>query len=512
MALTTEQFQAWLEDPTAIRCILVETVANIGGTETQIYLSNHNYVTKANESPANTAYLPIVKTSIKFSESLAVGGTGSSISFGDLSIDNTDGSYDIGLQAAWQGRPINIYVGDPRFPRDDFTLILSGIVYDVSSSSKNSISLQIRDKLEKLNTPITEEYLGNYWKGNIVSTDVFDNPNKEQVKPLIFGEVFNITPVLIDPSTLEYMVHNGPIESIIEVRDNGVPLVPSTGYTVNLTKGTFELLRNPAGTITCSVQGDKNPTYNNTTANIIKHILKNYGNPSVMGAITDSDIDLTNFSAFQAAHPHVVGIYISNKDNMIAVCQELAGSVGAELVVSRTGKFKLLKVDVPSQSSISISDEDIIQNTMSISQKPEITTTVKLGYCKNWTVQDKLLTGIPAAHKDLFSGDWLSKTYTNEAAKTLYRQNKLPEQKNTLLLSDASGQVTAEATRLVNLYGTQRYIYKFTTTIKYLQYAVVGNMLNITHSRFGLQNGAYSQIVSTEIDWDTGDVVMEVLV
>lgn len=510
MALTNDQFQAWLEDPTAIRCMLVEVSANILGTETNLYLSNTQYVTGASDTPANTTYLPVLKTSVKFTENLAINGQGS-LSYGDISIDNTNGEYDSWLNAAWQGRSISIYIGDPKFVRDDFTKIFSGIVSDINSSDRNTINLQLRDIVQRLNAPITDKVLGNYYQGSIVSTSIYDNPNKEQVKPLVFGEVFNITPLLIDPTTLEFMVNDGPIESIIEVRDNGVPLIISSGYTVDLTKGTFKLLNAPAGTITCSVQGDKNPTYNNTVSSIIKRIVKNFGNPSIAGAITDSDIDLTNFSTFETNHPQNVGIYISSKENVISVCQELADSLGAQLVASRTGLLKLLKITIPTTGTSTITDDYILQNSFAVASKPEIMTTSKLGFCKNWTVQDNLLTGIPSSNKDLLAGEWLSKTYTNTAAQTLFKFSALPEQKNTLMLTDSLNHVTAEATRLVNLWSSQRYTYRFTVTSKFLQLQL-GDMITIEHRRFGLSSGKSAQIISSEIDWDTGFMTLEVLI
>jgi hypothetical protein len=504
MALTTQQFQQWLEDPAAVRCILVEATANFSGAETPVYLSNRNYVTSPASTPANTAYLPVLQTSVKFTETLSVDGS-NSMSYGDISIDNTTGEYDYWLQAAWQGRTINIYLGDPKFERADFTLIFSGIISDVSSSGKDSINLQLRDYLETLNQPITESLLGNYFKGNIVDTTIYDNPNKEQVKPLIFGEVFNITPLLMDPTELEFMVHDGAVEQVIEIRDNGVPLL-SEEYVANLTTGTFKLLSSPAGAITCSVQGSKAPVYNTTAASIIKHILKTYITPT---AITDANIDLGNFASFDTAHPQHMGIFISGKDNVLTICQQLAGSVGAQLVVDRSAKFKLLKIVEP-VAGVSITDDDILADTLVVSQKPEIQATYRLGYCKNYTVQTGLLTGIPAEHKDLMSGEWLTASATNQDAETLYKLTGLPEQKDTLLISNSNGEVLAESTRLVDLWRKQRYIYTLTCAANKLT-VKLGDMVTLKHKRFGLGSGTPGQIVSVQIDWDTGYTTLEVL-
>jgi hypothetical protein len=512
MALTTPQFQAWLENPLAIRCILVEVTANISGTETTLYLSNRNYVTGPTDSPANTVYQPVLKSGVSFTEKLELDG-GTSLSFGDIAIDNTNGVYDSWLTAAWQSRPISIYLGDPSFTRDNFTKIFSGLVDDISSSDRNTLNLSLRDVLERLNTPITQTVLGNYFKGNIVATTTYDNANKDQVRPLIFGEVFNITPLLMDPTELEYMVHDGPIERLIEVRDNAVPLTAGVGYQVNLATGTFKLLTNPAGAVTCSVQGDKNTVYNASVQSIIRHIIKTYGNPDILGAVTDSDIEFPTTEFSQTA-----GIYITQKENLLSVCQELANSVGAQLCATRTGKLKLLQITVPAAGGTVITDDDIVQSSLSISQKPTVQSTYRLGYCRNWTVQDRLLTGIPAVHKDFFAQPWISVTSTNETAKNLYKQNTLPEQKDTLLIDntpippETKGTVTLEAERLVALRSVQRYVYRFTTTIKFLQSAILANMITLTHRRFGLSAGAAAQIISSEIDWDTGFITLEVLV
>lgn len=524
MALTAQQFQTWLESPGALRCMLVHVTVNIGGVETTKYLSNRNYVTTTaftdsfgTVTPANTTYEPILKSSVKFTENLETSG-GGSLSYGDIAINNTNGEYDSWLQGAWQGRGISIYIGDVNFARGDFTRIFSGIVADISSSDRNTLNLQLRDILQKLNTPITSNLLGNYYQGAIVATTTYDNPNKEQVKPLVFGEVFNITPLLIDPTRLEFMVHDGPIESIIEVRDNGVPLALTTGYTVDLTKGTFKLLNQPAGTVTCSVQGDKNTIYNTTIVDIIKRIIKNYGNPAIAGAITDSDIDSSNFTAFNTAHPHPVGIFISAKDNVIDVCQRLANSVGAQLVASKAGLLKLLKITVPTTGTTTITDEDIVQYSLSVARKMEVQATYKVGFCKNWTVQENLLTGIPSDNKELMSGEWFSRTHTNTTNQALYKLNALPEQKDTLLITDAKllpadpdGQVLTEAKRLVALWGVQRYTYRLTATSGFFQ-SQLGDMITLKHRRFGLNSGVAAQVVSSEIDWDTGYINLEVLV
>lgn len=504
MALTTEQFQAWLNDPLAIKCILLEVQVYDGTQEKTLYLSNYNYATTATDTPSNTNYLGILKTAIEFTETLSLDGS-ATLSYGDISIDNTNGDYDSWLNYIWTNKSINIYVGDISYPRNNFTLIFSGVVAGVSSSDYNSINIQLRDKLEKLNDAYSDLLLGSYGIKGIL------NPNKDVLVPVTLGEAFNVTPLLVDDSILQYKVHTGPIESIIEVRDNGVPV----NFEANLTTATFILTRQPIGTITCSVQGDKQdvntlgqivPTWTTNAARIVQKILLSNG-------FTTSDIDLDNFNQFALANTQPVGIYLQDRQNIITVCNDLLSSIGAQLAVTRLGKFKLLKIQTPAviSSSTTIDENNILLDSLSISNIIDVSAAVKLGYCYNYTVQESLLTGIPEEHKELYVKDWLTKTVVNETNKSLYNINAEPVQKNTLILSDLNGEVTAEATRLLQLYGVARYVYKM-TCLPSLISVQLGDMVLLKHARFGLVSGKAGQVISASVNWDTGYITLEVLV
>lgn len=757
MALTTAQFQAWLESNSAIRCLLVEVVVNIDGTETLLYLSNRNYNTGPSESPANTHYAPWIQTSLSFNQSLPLDGT-ASLSYGDIAIDNTNGDRDDWLNYIWANREINIYMGDVTFARADFTKIYSGYVSDIASSGRNTLNLSIRDLLQRLNTPVTATLVGG--------TD----QNKEQLRPLVFGEVHNITPVLVDAANLVYMVHNGPIERIIEVRDNGVPLALTTGYTVNLSAGTFTLLKSPAGTITCSVQGERsainhatggvishsystqaltwtrsgttatithtthgfsngasinisassatttiplgvytinvinansysitclspenlvlqsdnlgvspwsgcsatistetyssstfwtlakvsittseyrgqslgtiqagshivkiallagnntnvsvglydetsnswganvdssatilegpgvlgiyagglfnitglsatiptvititrnyltsvsagiyiypgtpnnnvigtsikvaaiqvnkgtspNPYYStttsrgtpsgtntissyaNTVAEIVQIVIQKYGTTPV----TSANIDLATFNTFDTANPQPIGIYLTTNTNVISLCQDLAASVGAQFTSNRQGLVTLLKLDSPTGNGTTrtITDTDILQGSCSIEQKVPVQGVVKLGYCKNWTIQTQLLTGIPEAHKTMLALEYLTATAADNATLLKYNLSAEPQIKNTYLTSNTpTAYVSTEAARLLSLWSTPRFIYKLEGAAKFLTLNL-GDMVSLTHYRFGLQNSKYGQVVSIAVNWDTGRVNLGILV
>lgn len=500
-------FKRWLESADSIKCTLVEVTAYTGSQEETLYLSTRNYVTKSYDIPNNTTYLPILESSVDFTEVLSTDGQ-TSLSYGDVSINNYNGSLDSWIDYVWAGRPIKVYMGDPTADRWSFRCIFAGIVEDISFSGANSINLSIRDKLQRLNMPVSDKLLGNY------GSKFDNNQNKEQIRPLVFGEVHNITPLLVDDVLLQYMVHDGLIERIIEVRDNGVPIE----YVPNLINGTFTLLYPAMGAVTCSVQGDKyyidssgttQLGYVNNIPKIIQRIITGYGSPSE--AITASEMDLVNFDLMATSHPQASGVYISDRSNILEVCQVLATSVGIQLTATRTGKLRLVKLSIPEAGDIIIDDNSIVLNSLQINNKLPVKSSIKLGYCKNWTIQTGILTGVLEEHKSLYTQEYLTKTITDSTVKSMYKHSGEPIQQDTLLLTNIDSQVDIEATRLLNLYKIPRYIYGVTCTSN-LMYVSLGDMVNLYHYRFGLSGGKYGQIVSVSIDWDTGTTKLEVLV
>lgn len=486
---------AWLNDPTAIRCLLVEAVANVSGTETNFYLSSKGYVTGAADAPANTVYLPGVAGGINVSEEITLDGS-ASMAYGDVEFYNVAGERDNWLDYVWSNRSIKVYLGDIHWPRADFQLIFDGVISDVDSKSRDRINLKIRDKLERLNSPVSDVKLG----GAIANAD--------NLIPLTFGEVFNVTPLLSNPATLEYQVHNGKIERIIEVRDNGVPI---TSYTNALATGKFTLTSAPAGVITASVQGFKyanfEETYNNTVEKIIEDIVLNYGKAATRFYLADLDTD--NLYNFNGVNQQPVGVYINGRENVITVIQQLAASIGAVAVMSRLGKLQLLKITFPPTGTpTAITNTDIVEDSLRLVTRVDVTSSVKLGYCKNWTVQNGLQTGIPEDHKDLLSQEFITITRTNNVVSALYKLDAEPIQRDTLLLSTADAN--AEADRHMEIFKTPRTVFGFEMLSNGL-FLKLGDAVTLTHARFGLSAGKTGTVIKLQPDWMTSRVYVEVI-
>lgn len=490
--ITDVQYAAWLKDQAAIRCVLVEVdVGTTGGVVTR-YLSNKAYVTASGDTPFNTAYIPRISTGVKFTRSLALDGTVST-SYGDLQLTNVDGSLDSWLTDYWSNRSIRIYIGDVQWARSDFRLGFSGITTGIDTAARSVVNIKISDKLQRLNTPASTVKLGG--SSSLADTCI----------PVLFGECSNIAPLLIDHTINKYQVHNGPIEGIFEVRDNGIPVA----YTQDAAHGTFTLTNAPYGTITCSAQGAKPAgVYTNTVAGIIQLMVTAYGLASQM--FISSELNSTVFTAFNTANPQPVGVYLTNRENVLDICTQLAASVGARVVVDSTGLLSIVKLSLPqSTGGTAITSADMVDRSLEIAQLAPVVAAIKIGYCKNWTVQSTVAGGVDATAATLYGLEYLTVTRTDSAAAANYNLYTDPVEDDGLLL--VGTDAIAEATRRLNMFSTQRKILKY-SGFYHLINENLGAPQTITHSRFGLSGGVTGQILSIAVDFINPHVDIEVLV
>lgn len=477
--MTDEQFTAWLKSHSARVCVLVEVLASVGGIETIRYLSSTGYVSGATDAPAHTVYVPCIVGGVTVTEVLPLDGT-ASLSYGDIEVANPSGLRDAWLDDVWANRQISVLVGDLSWPRANFRTVFSGLVADLGARSAERLNIVLRDKSQQINTPITEAKLGG------------STANKDRLLPLCFGEVHNIIPLLVDPANLEYQVHQGAIERIIEVRDNGVPVA----ITASLSTGKFRLAATPVGQVTASVQGAKpGGTYANTVGALVQHIVTSHGTTP----LGTSDIETSQLAAFDAAHPQPVGVYLADRANTLAVCQQLAASVGAQVSIDPFGKLRLLQISLPAVGTpTAVAPTDMLDGTLSMASRPAIQPAVKLRYCQNYTVQSNLQSGIPPEHADLYAQAWLTVTATDTATAAAYRVSEAPAETDTALLATADAQ--AEADRRLAIWGTRRRVMAYRGTPATMLHSL-GGAQTITAPRFGLDAGVTGQIIKRETDW-----------
>ncbi|KAB0331779.1 hypothetical protein LSO07_08745 [Janthinobacterium sp. PLB04] len=489
--MTDVQYLAWLQSSSATRMVLIEVQVNVAGVEVTRFISSWPYITGPADLPPNVEYLPLATGGLAFTEQVSLTGE-AGLSGGDIELDNADGALDGWLSDVWRNRPIKAWAGDPEWPRSDFRLIFDGIVADIGSSARESINLSLRDKLQRLDTPIAEAKLGG------------TTPNKDATLPIPFGECHNVTPLLTNPATLEYGFL-GAVESSFEVRTNGKPIA----VALNDQVGRFNLTTDPfSTTITVSVQGDNGGGYAPRIAPLVQRIATAYGKAS--DRFTLADLDLVNLAAFDAAHPQLVGLYVADRTNQAQAIQQLAASVGAQAIMSRTGQLRLVQIALPAAGMpVEIGPEHMRLDSLRPVQRLPVVAAVKIGFDKNWTVQTNLTTSIPPAHADLYATEWLTETAVDEAVRARYRLTDDPPQIDTCLKTNEDAQ--AEAARRLALNKVQRTIYEFDGESEMMMLEL-GQPVMLRDDRFGLQGGVSGVVVLLSPQWLTGRVTVGVLV
>ncbi len=224
-------FTDLLQDPYAKKVYLAEIQAynlNTLAMET-LYFSTLPYVTAPSDTPANKYYEPRLNTALNFQRSMykpeRIGGN-STPGFGVLRLNNTDGGLDNLEGYSLAGRPITIKLGAILFDFNDFGVVFEGTCAAVAIS-KDVIEISLKDLQEKLKLPIQSNLYGGTG-GVDGGEDIEGKP-----KPLIYGEVYNIRPVLVDSGSLIYQINDGTVEEILAVYDKGARLTPPLSFTAS---------------------------------------------------------------------------------------------------------------------------------------------------------------------------------------------------------------------------------------------------------------------------------------
>lgn len=222
-------FTDLLEDPYAKKTYLAEIVAYdlVGATTETLYFSTLPYVTEPAESPANQFYEPRLNDAMNFQRTMyrpeRIGGR-SIPSFGSLILNNTDGGLDYLEDYSIAGRAITIKLGGPEFAYADFGTVFEGTAASVAIS-KDRVVITLKDLQEKLQLPIQSVLYGGTG-GTDGGDDLEGKP-----KPLCYGEVYNISPVLCDSGNLIYQINDGTMQEILAVYDKGARLTPPLSFT-----------------------------------------------------------------------------------------------------------------------------------------------------------------------------------------------------------------------------------------------------------------------------------------
>lgn len=255
--------------------------------------------------------------------------------FGAIVLSDPEGTLDSLNDLAWDGGSLTILRGlpDAAFSTYDPVAVLttSGLI-----CTWDRKEIRVRD-------------LGWLLQSAELHTQRFDGTGgldgdssvSGKLKPWGFGECFNCTPVLYDPTNYCWMVNWRAIDEITDVLDGRVALTfgadyashaalvaaaaPAAGhYNTSLADGVFRTNGMPVYGLTVDFKGDAAGGYVDKRGDIAKRVLTADGT-----ALDAAQVDSTALSALNTAEPDPCSFYWTEATTKLAALNQImAGCMG----------------------------------------------------------------------------------------------------------------------------------------------------------------------------------------
>lgn len=466
------------------------TIGLVTSGTTILRYSDRGWIGPANDTrKPNTPYEARLVRPPRLSRNLPIRpwqGRQSTSSFGVLELANADGEFDNLIADPASGRLVSLLVGKAHADSGDWTEYRR--FYSLFSAQAGS--WEIGQSVAKLELSSWGPVLNGLAQSNVYAGTGGINGSADlegQPRPLVFGEVFNIAPVLIDPSNLVYQVHDGQIDAVTAVRDRGAALTLDadyadysaltgaslvTGeYATCLALGLIRIGSRASGQLTADVRGDADPSYINTTADILARFLG-----------TRQGITAYSTAGFGSLPSGPIGYYISDQKTVLQVLSEMVAGCGGVLGETRTGKITAYTLTDPATATIreSLGQEDVIRLTPIAAEVP--VGSIEVSYRNNWTVQQSDIAGsVSAADQADFARESRNTRKVTDAAALNAGANAVGRLRG-FFTTESDAQSLADD--LAGLHGVERRMWSVTLPPNYLDLGL-GDAVQLTHPRVG---------------------------
>ncbi|AEP08884.1 hypothetical protein [Micavibrio aeruginosavorus] len=499
----------WLPAPIGWLPFGYTKAKTLGGIET-VYLSDMKFITEPTDTPANQYFAPVVNNPLQFDFSILRGEEFgiSSPSFGAIQIQNGNGDFDYLAGLSWKGRRIVVKAGGPSFKYSQFTTVFDGLCNAIEFDD-DVITLTIRDNGLKIDQDIVSAtYDGT---GGLEGGDDLSG----KMKPLLYGEAFNIEPVLVDPVNLIYQIHAGPMMGVDAVYDKGALLAfdedvtdiaeaaPDAGkYATSLSSGFIKLGSTPAGRITADAHGDSAGGYVSSAADIARRLVM-----TKLGiqSFSATEIDGAAFNRLDDEIPGAMGLYITEKAPIRNFLDALINPCGAYWNFGRTGMLTAGYVDDPGVEIATINASNI--DTSGIEAPAPISPAwrISVAYAPAWVVQkeDELAGSATDGYRTFVGQDY--RTVVSEDRSVRTRNAQAVERVFYTTLADKADAESLLA-RLVRIYGVERKIYRV-PSYGTLFRLYVGDPVKLEYPRFNINKNL--SVVGISEDAETNQTTLE---
>lgn len=466
-------YNGWLLSETGTRCVLIEadyrdTTDGSTGTE---YLATAPYVSEPTDTPANQSYAAIIKSIPAFSQEMTDFLTGQTqANIGNIDLIS-DGSIDDWLLARdWVGRSIAMYLGDVEWARAQYRRIWSGVASNFGLSGTNVFTFEVRDTQHLLNQPC------------IVAT-LTSGPDAGKPSPMSYGVCLNVTPALIDATAHTYQVHDGPIQSVDAVYQDGV----SVAFTADATNGRFSLSSAAVGTITADVHGALVGGYFlQSPGDLLKHFA------SVRGVVPSDLIDAPAMELFACCCPQSLNLYVPQVVSYpYALMDQVVQTVGGFYTISRDGALYAKQFVLNGRSKLTLDPAGIKEHGLTVDKVYPPVARLTFRYAKNWTPQQTVAAAVTETRRAQLVTNGPTRTLANPNAANYERMVDTGTRDSLFTNAD---QADAELIRQMAIWGSTRVKFSVQCFNAPLR-SNLGDVVTIQHPRYGLSAGQKGVVV-----------------
>lgn len=476
------------------------------GGETTIRLSDRGFITEPTDSPANTSYKGRLSGDRAYRASYTAfdgerpTGQGST-SFGEIAIQNHDAALDGYADYRWEGRPVVLKAGAEGFALSEFETVLKAVARSVRVDERQ-IVVEIEDRRGLLDRPIQNRL----YKGTGGAEG--DSDLEGRVVPLCYGIARQVRPVALVRSALVYQVHDGQIESVEAVRDQGIALtldtavgtggdvstyaalaaasIASSKYATCEALGLFRLGSSPNGEVTADIRGDAGSDggrsgYVSRTADIVRRICS-----SRVPYLDDPiDYDLATFADVNGQFGGAVGIYIADAVTVLDVVTDLMARAGGYWIFTRAGRLALYQLRAAGGTGTELTQADnLLGLRRDVAPFPSWRHRVGFKPMRTVLSESEMAGGVPDADRQLFGNAFRFAEFSQSSVKGASRRAR-DVRHDTYL--DVEADAEGEAERLQTLHGAARAVWEIPVPRALFRHWL-GDTVSLDMDRYGLSD------------------------
>lgn len=420
--------------------------------------------------------------------------------YGETTLINADGGLDYLADYAMDGRQAVLSYAEA----GTVETVLVGTVARVSYQ-RRMVSLRLRDPVEVLQQP----HPHTRYAGDNVLPDGLEGTEDDiggNIKPRLYGQVRNASPVLVNSARLIYQVSDQPC-TVTAVYDNGVPLVYDGEYSTlaelesmppdpgewsdweppeghwRRIDGYIRLGATPVGQITCDAD------------------CSTQGAGAVMAEIAAEvgvTVDSGDIAALDAAGE--VRLWLTGETTTAELLDQIAVSVGGYWRIDSTGTIRAGLLEAPATPALALLDHQIIEisrEATGAGQNGLPVGTVTVSADPIETVQDDLAGVVSESRRARLAQ--ATREAEAEDAATLARHPLAEAVRiESRLATRAQGQ--AVANRVLNLLSPRRDSLSVTARVLDAPTLAIGDTVRIITPRLGYSTGRDLLLVGREID------------